>query len=156
MSASDFLRDFAADRRLTRDEAAGLIGLDDIAPLLDAAAQRRDLAHGRQVSYSRKVFIPLTQLCRDVCHYCTFAHAPRPGQRAFLSIDEMVAIAAAGRKAGCKEALFTLGDKPELRYRVAREELAALGHQTTLSYLAEAARAVMRETGLLPDRKSVV
>src|SRR5262245_16141656 len=150
MSASDFLRNFAADRRLTRDEAAGLIGLDDIAPLLDAAAQRRDLAHGRQVSYSRKVFIPLTQLCRDVCHYCTFAHAPRPGQRAFLSIDEMVAIAAAGRKAGCKEALFTLGDKPELRYRIAREELAALGHPTTLSYLAEAARAVMRETGLLP------
>ncbi|MCP4618244.1 MAG: 5-amino-6-(D-ribitylamino)uracil--L-tyrosine 4-hydroxyphenyl transferase CofH [Bradyrhizobium sp.] len=150
MSASDFLRDFAADRRLTRDEAASLIGLADIAPLLDAAAQRRTLAHGRQVSYSRKVFIPLTQLCRDVCHYCTFAHAPRPGQKAFLSIEEMVAIAEAGRKAGCKEALFTLGDKPELRYRSAREELAALGHPTTLSYLAEAARTVMRETGLLP------
>jgi len=150
MGASDFLRGFASDRRLTRDEAAGLSGLDDIAPLLDAAARRRDLAHGRQVSYSRKVFIPLTQLCRDVCHYCTFAHAPRPGQKAYLSIDEMVAIAEAGRKAGCKEALFTLGDKPELRYRIAREELAALGHPTTLSYLAEAARTVMRKTGLLP------
>lgn len=150
MGARDFLRHFASDRRLTRDEAAGLIGLDDIAPLLDAAALRRDLAHGRQVSYSRKVFIPLTQLCRDVCHYCTFAHAPRPGRKAYLSIDEIVAIAEDGRKAGCKEALFTLGDKPELRYRIAREELDALGHPTTLSYLAEAARTVMRETGLLP------
>ena len=150
MSACDFLRDFAADRRLTRDEAAGLIWLDEIALLLGTAARRRDLAHGRQVSYSRKVFIPLTQLCRDVCHYCTFAHAPRAGQHAFLSIDKMVAIAETGRKAGCKEALFTLGDKPELRYRIAREELAALRHSTTLSYLAEAARTVMRETGLLP------
>ena len=114
MNAGDFLRDFAADRRLTRDEATSLIDLDDIAPLLNAAAQRRDLAHGRQVSYSRKVFIPLTRLCRDVCRYCTFAQAPRPGHKAYLSIDEMVAIAEEGRKNECKEALFTLGDKPEL------------------------------------------
>ncbi len=94
------------------------------------------------VSYSRKVFIPLTQLCRDVCHYCTFAHPPRAGEKPFLSIEQMVAIAQAGKKAGCKEALFTLGDKPELRYRVAREELDRLGHATTLSYLAEAAGVV--------------
>ncbi|MGZ5867228.1 MAG: radical SAM protein, partial [Xanthobacteraceae bacterium] len=150
MNIADLLRDFSAKRRLTTDEAARLIDIDDIEPLLSAAAKRRDFAHGRQVSYSRKVFIPLTQLCRDVCHYCTFAHAPRAGEKPYLSIDEMVAIADAGKKAGCKEALFTLGDKPELRYRVARKELDRLGHPTTLSYVAEAARAVMRETGLLP------
>ncbi|MBN9600265.1 MAG: 5-amino-6-(D-ribitylamino)uracil--L-tyrosine 4-hydroxyphenyl transferase CofH [Afipia sp.] len=149
MTASSMLPDFSPDRRLTRHEALALIDAD-LATLMQAAAARRDLAHGDQVSYSRKVFIPLTQLCRDVCHYCTFAHPPRAGEKAFLSIDEMVAIAEAGKAAGCKEALFTLGDKPELRYRVAREELEALGHPTTLSYLAEAAREVFRRTGLLP------
>jgi FO synthase len=143
------MRSFPLDGRLTREEAAELIHLDSIEPLLDAAAKRRDAAHGRRISYSRKVFIPLTQLCRDVCHYCTFAHAPRAGERPYLSIDQAVAIAQAGRKAGCKEALFTLGDKPELRYRTAREELDRLGHPTTLSYVAEAASAVFRETGLL-------
>jgi FO synthase len=136
--------------RLTPAEAAELIHLDNIEPLLTAAAARRDAAHGWNVSYSRKVFIPLTQLCRDVCHYCTFAHAPRENEKPYLSIEKMVAIAEAGKKAGCKEALFTLGDKPELRYRAAREELDRLGYPTTLSYLAEAARAVFRETGLLP------
>ena len=144
------LTDFAFDRRLTRDEALTLVGLEDLAPLLKAAALRRDAAHGGRVSYSRKVFIPLTKLCRDVCHYCTFAHPPRPGERAFLTREEVLAIAEAGKKAGCKEALFTLGDKPELRYRVARDELAALGHKTTLSYLAEMAELVLKETGLLP------
>src|SRR5579885_2756733 len=144
------LRDFSTDRRLTPAEAAELVHLSDIGPLLAAAAARRDAAHGQNISYSRKVFIPLTQLCRDVCHYCTFAHAPRANEKSYLSIEEMIAIAEAGKKAGCKEALFTLGDKPELRYRAAREELDRLGHPTTLSYLAAAARAVFRETGLLP------
>jgi FO synthase len=148
--AASILQDFRSSRRLTRDEAISLIDLSDPSALLRAAAARRDLAHGDQVSYSRKVFIPLTQLCRDVCHYCTFAHPPRAGEKAFLSVEQMVAIAQAGRAAGCKEALFTLGDKPELRYRAARDELEMLGHPTTLSYLAEAARAVFRETGLLP------
>jgi FO synthase len=150
MSISTLMRNFPHSCRLTRDEAADLIGIEDIGPLLGAAAKRRDAAHGKRVSYSRKVFIPLTQLCRDVCHYCTFAHAPREGEKPFLSIDQMVAIAQAGKKAGCREALFTLGDKPELRYRAAREELDRLGHPTTLSYLAAAASAVHRETGLLP------
>jgi FO synthase len=148
--AVSVLQNFSSNRRLTRAEAISLIQEPDLGALMYAAAERRDLAHGHQVSYSRKVFIPLTQLCRDVCHYCTFAHPPRPGEKAFLSIEQMVAIAQAGKAAGCKEALFTLGDKPELRYRVAREELEKLGHATTLSYLAEAARAVFRETGLLP------
>jgi FO synthase len=150
MSIDTLLQDFSFDRRLTRREAAALIDIADIEALCRAAARRRDAAHGQQVSYSRKVFIPLTRLCRDVCHYCTFAHAPRSGEKPYLSIDQVVAIAQAGKKAGCKEALFTLGDKPELRYRVAREELDRLGHPTTLSYAVEAAHAVMRETGLLP------
>ena len=114
------------------------------------AAALRDRGHGNLVSYSKKVFIPLTQLCRDVCHYCTFAHPPRRGEAAYLDKEQVLAIARAGAKAGCKEALFTLGDKPELRYGAAREALARLGHDTTLSYLAEMAALVLKETGLLP------
>lgn len=150
MHHASLLRNFTCDRRLTREEAISLIDVANPGLLLAAAARRRDEAHGARVSYSRKVFIPLTQLCRDVCHYCTFAHPPRKGEKAFLTPEEVLAIAETGRRAGCKEALFTLGDKPELRYRVAREELAALGHPTTLSYLAEMAELVWRETGLLP------
>jgi len=122
-------------------------------PLDDLCAEARalrDEGHGRLVTYSPKVFIPLTKLCRDVCHYCTFAHPPRRDERAYLSVDEVLEIARAGAAAGCREALFTLGDKPELRYRAAREELAALGCATTLDYLARAAEAVLDETGLLP------
>jgi FO synthase len=136
-------------RCLTREEALALADCD-LDALLRSAARRRDLAHGSIVSYSRKVFIPLTKLCRDVCHYCTFARAPRKTERAYLSLEEVLGIARSGREAGCKEALFTLGDQPELRYRAAADELARLGHATTLSYLAEAARAVLEQTGLLP------
>lgn len=140
----------AEDRRLTRDEAMALCEIETITPLLEAAARRRDAGHGQLVSYSRKVFIPLTQACRDVCHYCTFAHPPRAGQHVFMSPDEVLAIARAGQAAGCKEALFTLGDKPELRYRRARLELDALGYATTLDYLAATAQLVLKETGLFP------
>lgn len=122
----------------------------DLGALTRAAGVRRDDAHGNLISYSRKVFIPLTTLCRDVCHYCTFAKPPRKGERAYLSAEQVLAIAEAGKNAGCKEALFTLGDKPEARYRVARKELAALGHDSTLSYLAEMAAMVFEKTGLLP------
>src|SRR5882724_4352457 len=93
-------------------------------------------ARGTLVTYSPKVFIPLTKLCRDVCHYCTFARPPRRGERSFMTADEVLEIARAGAAAGCHEALFTLGDKPELRYRAAREELAALGYSSTIDYLA--------------------
>src|SRR6201746_451548 len=106
-----------------------------LAELTDIAGRLRDEGHGRLMSYSRKVFIPLTHLCRDVCHYCTFAQRPRAGKAAYLSPDEVVAIAKAGAAAGCTEALFTLGDKPELRYHAARDALAALGHETTIGYL---------------------
>ncbi len=133
------------------DEEARLVARTAaFTPLLEAAALLRDHGHRNLVSYSRKVFIPLTQLCRDVCHYCTFAHPPRPGQRAYLTGDEVLAIARAGAAAGCKEALFTLGDKPERRYKVAAQELAKLGHSTTIAYLAEMCDLVLRETGLLP------
>ena len=119
--------------------------LDD---LLAAARERRK--HGGLVTYSPKVFIPLTTLCRDVCGYCTFARPPRRGERAYLTEAEVLAIARAGAAAGCTEALFTLGDKPELRYKVARAELAALGCETTLEYLGRVAKLVLEETGLLP------
>jgi FO synthase len=118
--------------------------------LMARAAALRDGVHGRLISYSRKVFIPLTQLCRDVCHYCTFAERPRAGHAAYLSPEEVLGIARAGAKAGCTEALFTLGDKPELRYRVAREALAASGHASTIAYLRDMCALVLRETGLLP------
>jgi FO synthase len=139
-----------AGNLLSAEDALALADFGELEPLLDAAAALRDRGHGQLVSYSRKVFIPLTRLCRDTCHYCTFAHAPVVGMPAYLGPDEVLAIARAGAKAGCREALFTLGDKPELRYRAAREELARRGHDTTLSYLAEMAGLVLRETGLLP------
>src|SRR5260370_10996766 len=119
-----------------------------LAELMQAAAELRDAGHGRTVSYSRKVFIPLTKLCRDVCHYCTFAERPRGS--AYLSPDEVLAIARAGAAAGCTEALFTLGDKPELRHQAARDGLAALGHSSTIGYLRAMCELVLRETGLLP------
>ena len=118
--------------------------------LLARAAALRDNGHGRIQTWSAKVFIPLTQLCRNLCHYCTFSQPPRKGERAYLTRDEVLAIARAGKVAGCTEALFTLGDKPELRFAAARDELAALGHDTTISYLAEMCAAVLTETGLLP------
>jgi FO synthase len=135
---------------ITRDEALAFAVGSDLEALLARAVASRDEAHGRAISYSRKVFIPLTQLCRDSCHYCTFAHPPRHGERAYLSPDEVLAIARDGAAAGCREALFTLGDKPELRYRAARDELARLGYATTLAYLHAMAALVLRETGLLP------
>jgi FO synthase len=120
------------------------------APLDDLLAEARRLRRGPLVTYSPKVFVPLTTLCRDVCGYCTFARPPRRGERAYLTEDEVLAIARAGAAAGCREALFTLGDRPELRYRVAREELAAIGCETTLEYLGRCAGLVLEETGLLP------
>jgi len=136
--------------RLSDTEARALAGNDDLDALCAAAAALRDDGFGDVITVSRKVFIPLTQLCRDVCHYCTFAHPPKKGQKAFLTPEEVLEIARAGASAGCDEALFTLGDKPELRYRVVRDELAALGHKTTVDYLAAMARLVLEETGLLP------
>jgi FO synthase len=119
-------------------------------PLEDLLSEARSLRRQPVVTYSPKVFVPLTKLCRDVCHYCTFAGPPRRGERAYLTADEVLEIAHAGAAAGCKEALFTLGDKPERRYRAARDELADLGCETTIEYLARMCELVLEETGLLP------
>jgi FO synthase len=137
-------------RRLSDEEVRALPGAAELRALTARAGRLRDLAHGDVVSYSRKVFIPLTHLCRDVCHYCTFAHPPRKGAAGYLTPERVLEIARAGERAGCREALFTLGDKPELRYAAAREELARLGHGTTVSYLAQMCELVLRETSLLP------
>lgn len=131
------------------EQAAALLETP-LADLLAAASALREAGHGRVQSWSRKIFIPLTQLCRNLCHYCTFSQPPRPGENAYMTREEVLAVARAGKAAGCTEALFTLGDKPELRFTVAREELARLGHATTISYLIEMAALVRDETGLLP------
>jgi FO synthase len=114
------------------------------------AARLRDQGHGGLITYSRKVFLPLTQLCRDSCHYCTFAKSPKGLRQPYMPLGQVLSVARAGAAMGCKEALFTLGDRPELRYRVAREWLAGHGFSSTLEYLAGAAAAVRDETGLLP------
>ena len=142
--------DIRTDVRPPRDAALDLVRAPELPELMRRAAALRDTGFGNVVSYSRKVFIPLTQLCRDVCHYCTFAQPPKPGERVYLTPDEVVDIARRGAETGCREALFTLGDRPERRYPQARAELAELGHSTTISYLLAAARAVFDATGLLP------
>jgi FO synthase len=121
-----------------------------LEPLLATALRIRVEGHGHRISYSPKVFLPLTQLCRDNCGYCTFAQPPRSGTRAFMTADEVVAMAVTAARAGCAEALFTLGDKPERRYKVAREELRAMGFETTVQYLGHVAKRVLEETGLIP------
>jgi len=122
----------------------------DAATLIPAAEEMTLAGHGRAITYSRKVFIPLTQLCRDVCHYCTFARSPRSLANPFMTVEQSLAVARAGASAGCREALFTLGDKPELRYGAARRFLQSMGYETTLDYLAAVAGAVHAQTGLLP------
>jgi FO synthase len=136
-------------RDVSSAEVARLERLD-LATLLEEAEALTLEGYGRVVTHSRKVFIPLTQLCRDVCHYCTFAKAPRRLASPYLTPEQAVAIARAGAAAGCKEALFTLGDKPELRYTAARRFLAEHGHASTLDYLGAVAREVHAQTGLLP------
>ena len=131
-------------------EALSLATLQDTAAVTAIAAMWRDAGFHNVVTYSRKVFIPLTHLCRDVCHYCTFAQVPRKLKAPYMSVDEVLDIARDGAALGCKEALFTLGEKPELRYKAARDGLEALGFETTLDYLLHVAERVFQETGLLP------
>ncbi|MCU1367768.1 MAG: fbiC, partial [Ilumatobacteraceae bacterium] len=121
--------------------------LDD---LVATARGIRDRHYGSRVTYSPKVFIPLTQLCRDTCGYCTFAQPPARVPAPYLALDEVLSIARAGARAGCHEALFTLGERPELRYPQAAEWLRERGYDSTVDYLAVAAKAVLDETGLLP------
>ena len=136
--------------RLSDAEALALAAHKDTDALAAIAAEQRDQGFRNIVTYSRKVFIPLTHLCRDVCHYCTFAQVPRRIKAPYMTLDEVLEVARHGAAMGCKEALFTLGEKPELRYKAAREGLAELGFASTLEYLNRAAAAVLEETGLLP------
>jgi len=135
---------------LSDDDALALAERSDTAALVEEAGRLRDLGHGQIVTYSRKVFIPLTHLCRDVCHYCTFAKTPKRIEQAYLSKEEVLKLCHDGAELGCQEALFTLGEKPELRYRAAREALAEMGYSSTIEYLTDIAEAVLKETGLLP------
>ena len=151
------LRRAADGRLLDVDEAVVLLGargtaLDDLFAIAGTVrdAGLRDAGRPGIVTYSRKVFIPLTRLCRDRCHYCTFATVPHRVPAPFLDRDEVVKIAAQGAERGCKEALFTLGDRPEDRWPQARRWLDERGYASTIDYLRACAIAVLEETGLLP------
>jgi FO synthase len=136
-----------------RSEAERLLAQFEAMPLAALMASARTLSqtgHGTVISYSRKVFIPLTRLCRDVCGYCTFAQSPRQVGAAYLTPEQVLAIARAGRLASCHEALFTLGDRPERRYAAARSALKQLGYESTISYLQAMCELIIAETGLLP------
>jgi len=151
---ADALRRFdlpaLGDVDLSRDDALELIEHADLDRLLKAASRLRNRGKGRIVSYSRKVFIPLTHLCRDYCGYCTFRADPVLGVAAYMTPDEVLAVAEAGVRAGCKEALFSLGDQPERIFPEAREALHKLGYERTLDYLAAMTELVLKQTGLLP------
>lgn len=136
--------------RLSDDNALSLADFGDTEALADVAGQLRDRGCGNIITYSRKVFIPLTHLCRDVCHYCTFAQTPKKIPQAYMPVEEVLALCRQGAEMGCQEALFTLGEKPELRYSAARKALSEMGYATTLDYVREVAARVLSETGLIP------
>jgi len=137
---------------ISRDEAGRLIRATggELIGILREASAVRDARSGGVITYSRKVFIPLTNLCRDRCGYCTFAREPGDGKAHTMSPDEVLAVARAGKDAGCKEALFSLGDKPELRYPEYRGWLEERGFRSTIEYLRAMCQLVFEETGLLP------
>ncbi|WP_017327046.1 5-amino-6-(D-ribitylamino)uracil--L-tyrosine 4-hydroxyphenyl transferase CofH [Synechococcus sp. PCC 7336] len=145
------LLDAARAGVLPSEEAAiALADCEDTKALASVAATLRDRGCLNLITYSKKVFIPLTHLCRDVCHYCTFAQTPKTLNSPYMPLDRVLDVARKGAEMGCKEALFSLGEKPELRHTVAREALAEMGYETTLQYLRDAAATVLEETGLLP------
>jgi FO synthase len=144
----------AAGSGQTLDRAAGLALIEAPASMLPAvlraAALQRDRGKGRTVTYSRKVFVPLTTLCRDYCDYCTFRRDPgEPGART-MEVEEVLALCEAGARLGCKEALLSLGDKPEALFPEHREWLARRGHRTTMDYVRAVSRAIVAHTPLLP------
>src|ERR1700728_2855799 len=148
----DFLRTQAPGSAISRELARRLIRSsdDDLPMLLDAARAARERFKPRVITYSRKVFLPLTNLCRDYCGYCTFRRdAGDPGAHT-MTPEEVLAVARAGEKRGCTEALFSLGDKPELLFSEMRDTLRHLGYKSTLHYLEAMCELVLRETSLLP------
>ena len=147
------LAEAATGRPLTDDEARSLVSVHEhgLTALCEAAAAMRDLGKGRTVSFSPKVFIPLTHMCRDFCGYCIFRKTPeQAGDTLYMTPEQVLDVATAGQRLGCTEALFTLGERPELRYPEAKDWLANRGFDTTLEYLAYVSRLVLEETTLLP------
>jgi FO synthase len=140
------------DEAMPEDEAASLVDItgDGITALCAAASKLRDKGKGRTVTFSPKVFIPLTMLCRDFCGYCTFRQDPKSAGDLYMSPEQILKVARAGQALGCTEALFTLGERPEQRYPEAKEWLVQRGYQTTLEYLTDMCRMVAEETSLLP------
>ncbi len=136
------------------DPADGVALIDaspaELPAILETAAAMRDAGKGRTITYSRKVFLPLTNLCRDDCGYCTFKRDPGQSGAHTMSLDQMLEVCRAGARLGCKEALLSLGDKPEARFPEHRAWLRARGYRTTMDYLAAACRAIVAETSLLP------
>jgi len=149
---SHALSDCLQGKQLGRPEALGLVATrgDELRALLAAAAEVRDRYKGRLVTFSPKVFVPLTNLCRDFCGYCTFRKAPDEAGAKTMTLEEVLCVVNQGKLLGCTEVLFSLGDKPEAIYPAMKQFLAERGHQRTLDYLYEACRAVLDETGLLP------
>ena len=146
------LRNCLQGKLLNRAEALNLVGAqgDERQALLATAAQLRDRHKGRIVTFSPKVFVPLTNLCRDFCGYCTFRKAPDEAGAKTMTLEEVLRVVHQGKLLGCTEVLFSLGDKPEAIYPEMKSFLNERGHQRTLDYLYEACRAVLEETGLLP------
>jgi len=145
-------KEWADGKAPTRGAALRLVAArgDDVAALLDAAAELRDRHKGKTVTFSPKIFVPLTNLCRDFCGYCTFRKAPgEPGAKT-MSLDEVLRVARRGKMLGCTEILFSLGDKPEAIYTEMKDFLSRLGLKRTLDYLYEACKVALEETGLLP------
>jgi FO synthase len=145
----------AREGQITRETANVLLRADardedGFTSLLAAACEIRGSFKGNRVGYSKKVFIPLTNLCRDYCGYCTFRRDPGEEGALTMTPDQVLAVAEAGARLGCKEALFSLGDRPEAMFLEMRQALAGFGHRTTLGYLQEMCRRVLTETGLLP------
>ncbi len=143
----------ASGRSLSEEEAWALTSADDsaLAAMCEVAARMRDLGKGKTVSFSPKVFIPLTHMCRDFCGYCIFRKTPeQAGDTLYMTPEQVLDVARAGQRLGCTEALFTLGERPEQRYPEAKEWLAQRGFRTTLEYLTYVNRLVLEETALLP------
>src|SRR3989304_3717231 len=146
------LDEATSGRPLTRETALALMRASGRHPLrlLDLAAPLRDTGKGRTVTFSKKVFIPLPRLCRDRCGYCAFRRDPGEPGDGFMTAEEILAIASAGARLGCKEALFSLGEKPELAFAEARRFLTERGHRTTIEYLARMCQLTLAETGRVP------
>ncbi|WP_245600959.1 7,8-didemethyl-8-hydroxy-5-deazariboflavin synthase CofG [Marinobacterium jannaschii] len=137
---------------ITRQEAISFGNTQgpDLQALCDAAAQLRDRHWGEIITYSRKVFIPLTNMCRDDCGYCTFVKTPESGEAELLTPVQVMTTLLQGQQSGCKEALFSLGEKPEQRYQLARDLLAAQGHNSMVGYLEQVCQMTLEQTSLLP------